>query len=114
MTIADESMAERCLSLINSWGSTAYLLRENVARECTAAILGNTPRSRGLAEEDAKQMLIAAPLEIEPDPEIDALWFEGNLYQFVGPIKGPKPGGIPIYFDCDVVYERVLDITPYI
>lgn len=114
MSIADEGMALRAAAHIERWGVTAYLLRDDVARECKAAILDHTPRSRGLAMEGAERMLIAAPLDIEPDYEVDRIVFQGSIYQLVAPVKGPRPAGVAIYFDADVVYESAFDITPYI
>lgn len=115
MSISD-TMIGGAAFIIERWGGPAYLFREDdgIARECIAAKVDNTPRARGLALEGAARYLIAAPLAIEPDHELDKLVVGSKLYQIVNPVKGPQPNDVSIYFDLDVVYERTFDITPYI
>lgn len=105
MSIADAAMAGRAGAIIARWGIPAQLLRGTTLRPCKAAILGHSPRARGLAMEGAEQVLIAAPLAIEPDHEQDFLIFKGKKYAIVSPVKGPRPGGDAIYYDADVVYN---------
>lgn len=115
MSISD-TMAGGAAFIIERWGGPAYLFREDdgVARECIAAKLEHNPRARSLALEGAERFLLAAPLEIEPDHELDKLVVGSKMYQIVNPVKGPQPADVPIYFDLDVVYDRTFDITPYI
>lgn len=105
MTIADDAMASRAGAIISRYGKPAQLLRDGVVRDCTAAILGHSPRARALQLEAAEQMLIAAPLAVEPDHELDKVVFGTKLFAIVAPVKGPRPADIAIYYDLDVVHE---------
>lgn len=105
MSIADANMARRAGAIIKRWGTPAKLLRGTALRDCTAAILGNSPRARALAMEEALQVLIAAPLTTVPDHEQDHLILDGKKYAIVAPVKGPRPGGQNVFYDCDVVYQ---------
>lgn len=111
MSIANEGMAARAGSLIERWGGPAYLLRGAELRPCVAAFLQNTPRARGLNLEGWEQVLIAAPLDIPPDHEQDKfVTVDGRLYDFVAPIKGPRPAVTTIYFDASVVFVRDVNV----
>lgn len=116
MTIADEAMQSDAGDMIARWGGPGYLLNDNnEARPITVAILDYNPRARGLALEGAERAIISAVgLDEPPDYEHDKLWHGGKLYQIPTPVKGPRPGGIVMYHDADIVYESVFDITPYL
>lgn len=110
MTIADDVMAARAADHIARWGGPAKLLRNGTTlRDCTAAFLDYNPRGEGLGLREAARLLIAAPLAIPPDHEVDeVILTEGGRtarYAIVAPVKGPRPGGIAVYFDCDIVYR---------
>lgn len=110
MSIADAMMAARAGVLIERWGKPAYLLRDTVLRRCVAAVLDNNPRARGLSLEGAKRVLIKSPLTTPPDFEQDKLVHNGKLYQIPTPVKGPEPGDVSIYYDADIIYERVVSV----
>lgn len=97
---------ERCGALVAEWGVPAKLVRSGMARDCIAATLDYKPGPQGLALVDAKQVLIAAPLEIEPDHELDKFYLNGKLYDIALPVKGPRPNDIPVYFDLLVQYSQ--------
>lgn len=114
MSIADALMQASAANLIRRWGSLGYLLRGVVARPVTVAILDYNPRARGLALEGAERAIITADIDTPPDFEQDKLWHGGRLFQIPTPVKGPRPGDTVIYYDADIVFERDLDISPYV
>jgi hypothetical protein len=110
MSIADKGMALRAGTLISRWGGPAFLLRGSALRDCTAVTLEYKPRGQGLALDDARQVLIAAPLDVPPDHEQDKFIQGDQLYGIVMPVKGPRPAGVPIYYDLTVTFERNVDV----
>lgn len=109
MAIDFAEMAEHAAAMIRDWGSAAKLVRNGVERDCFAAVLDYNPRARGQAAlqlEGAERALIAAPLAIPPDFEQDKLAHGGKLYQIPTPVKGPRPAGVVVFYDADVIYER--------
>lgn len=105
MTIADEAMAARAGAMVERWGGPAHLLRAGVMRTCIAAVLDYNPRANRLNLDGAERCLLdASTITIPPDHELDHLVKDGLEYRIVAPVKGPRPGGVVIYYDLDVLY----------
>ena len=102
-------MARRQILRFGGPDSHPKLRRAGVDRDCIAAILDYGPRERDLVIDGAVRCLIAAEgLEVPPDFELDQLIFRNVLYRMVGPIRGPRPNGIPIFYDTPVLYDTTL------
>lgn len=94
------------LRQIKRFGAKAYLRRDNIDRVCWAGIVDYRPRDVDLHTEGSQRALIAAKgLTIHPDRELDTLVFKGKTYRFSAPIRGPRPNGTALFFDCEVVYD---------
>lgn len=99
-------MLNTALRQIKRWGGSGFLVRDGVKRACWVCVIDYKPRDQDLRAIGAKQMLIAAKgLAVEPDRELDVVEFKGKTWRIVAPIKGPRPAGVPIFFDCEVVYD---------
>lgn len=87
--------------------ATMSLVREGVARACTGAVLDYSPRERGLVVEGAKKIIIANwNLTDPPDHERDVIrLFNGEVYRIVSPVKGARPGGVSVYYECECQYD---------
>lgn len=80
-------------------------------RACIVGIVDYKPYERGLVEEGAVRALISyfdpngVALDPPPHHQTDKLLCAGSWYNFVAPIAGPRPGGVPVFYDCQVVYD---------
>lgn len=105
MPINHTKEAQRAAAMIKRWGIAAKLSRNGTLRDCVAATLDFTPAGKGLNLDEVSRFLVAAPLAVPPDHELDKLVFNGSVYQLTAPVKGPRPGGVPYYYDITVLYE---------
>lgn len=105
MPINHNREAQRAAAGIKRWGAPAKLSRNGVLRDCIAGVLDFNPTSKGLNLDGVARMRVAAPLAIPPDHEHDKLIFKGAVYQIPNPVKGARPGGVPYFYDFDVLYE---------
>lgn len=107
--IAAQGRAHRQIVRFNGGKeNNAKLRRGATDRNCTAAILDYSPREAQLRLDGARRMLISAKgLDIAPDHEQDMLLFTptGELFRIVSPVLGPRPAGVPIFYDCEVMYD---------
>jgi hypothetical protein len=77
-------------------------------RNCTVAILEYKPHEKGLVLEGAMRALVSTVgLTVEPHHENDLLVAAGKVWRIVAPVGGPRPGGVAIFHDCQVVYQSV-------
>lgn len=106
MPIDHSALQASAGSMIGDWGLPAQLLRGSELRPCTAAVLDYIPRGKQLILEGAERCLIAAPLAIPPNHELDKLVKSGKLYNIVDPAKGPRPADIAVYYDLLIIYDR--------
>ncbi len=87
-------------------GAASALRRGTTDRAVTAAILDYKPHEMGLREQGARRALIAAlDCPTPPDHEQDKFVFLGEVFRIVKPVTGPRPAGIVLYYDCEVVYD---------
>lgn len=94
------------LRQIKRWGGAGSLVRESVKRACWLCIIDYKPRDENLRTLGAKRALIAAKgLAVGPDRELDMIEFKGQRWRIINPPTGPRPNGIPIFYDCEVVYD---------
>lgn len=110
-----ERMLANSHSLIVRWagGSKMWLRREgSTDRLCTGAILDVNPRDRDLVMLGAKRVVISGKsVTVAPDRELDSVVFQPQgsteklLYNFYSPIRGPRPAGVAIYYECEVLYD---------
>jgi len=99
---------QTCHRQIKRFGANAVaqLQRGTVTRACTAAILDYKPHEAGLREVGARRALIAAlDCPTPPDHEQDKFIFNGEVFRIVKPPVGPRPAGIVLYYDCEVIYD---------
>lgn len=89
--------------LIKRWGGLGYLIREGVKRPAYMARLDYTPRERGLFQDGAERMFVSADVTTGPDHEHDQIEFNGRTYRIVEPVKGPRPNGLVIFYDCSIM-----------
>lgn len=82
------------------------LRRDGVDRTCTVAIVEYSPREKGLVLDEAMRALVSTlELSEPPDHERDLLIHMGKSYRLVAPDVGPRPGGVPIFHDLQVLYN---------
>ena len=87
-------------------GAVGKLRRGAVERTCYVAVLDYTPREQSLRLEYSRRALISViGLAIPPDHELDKLVVGGEVFRLTKPPEGPRPGGVPIFHDCEVQYE---------
>lgn len=92
------------LRQIKKFGGAGYLLREGVYRPCWVGIVDYKPYDARLKEVGARRALVAASgLEIPPDRDEDTIVFKGEIWRIVNPPTGPRPNGVPLFYDCEVV-----------
>lgn len=96
---------DHAAEMIASWGQPAKLRRGVEERDCIAAELEFNPQARGLELAGVRRFLIAAPLDIPPYHEQDLLIANGEVLRLVVPVKGPRPDGVPVYYDLLVEYQ---------
>lgn len=91
---------------IRKFGRQGYLRRDGVDRPCMVGIIDYKPYDASLREVGAQRALIAAyKLEVPPERDLDLLIFGDEVHRFSAPIKGPRPDGVVLFFDCEVVYD---------
>lgn len=92
------------LRIITRWGGVGYLLRGGSARECICARSDYTPQQRGLFLDGSERFFIAAlGLAVPPDFELDMLRFKEFEYRILLPPAGPRPNGLVMFYDCNVM-----------
>lgn len=92
--------------LIKSFGKGGgFIIRAGVKRPAFMAMSDWRPAERGMVEEGAVRILIAAPQTPEPDYKLDTLEFpkgSGKMYRIIKPIGGERPdGAYVIKYDCE-------------
>jgi hypothetical protein len=98
-------------SMISRWGGPALLRRNGVDRPCVVGELDFTPVERQLILSGGRRFLCSAltatGADLDPIPhhELDVLVFKGEVMRILMPPKGPRPDGIPIFFDLSVEYD---------
>lgn len=110
-----DRIQRRADSLIGRFGGSrgnGKLRRNGVDRKCTCVIIEFKPSERGLVTEGAKRALISRfdpdtgqPLALVPDPQLDLLVFAGDVHRIVAPDRGPRPNGVAVYHDMEVLYD---------
>jgi hypothetical protein len=89
--------------LIKRWGGKGFIIRNGVKRPAYMARLDYTPRERGLFQDGAERMFVSGLTAVGPDHEQDELEFNGKTYKIVEPVKGPRPDGLIIFYDCSIM-----------
>lgn len=93
-------------NLIARWGGAGFLIRDGVKRPATMARLDYKPSERGLYIDGSELIRISAiGLTVEPDFNLDVIQFNGKIYKINIPTTGPRPTGVPIFHDCNVLYS---------
>jgi hypothetical protein len=96
--------------LIRLWGGNqkGQIIRDGVTRaEAYMARMDYTPKEQGLFLEGSERMAVSSLGQTEEiDFEQDKLIFAGKQYRIVSPVKGPRPSGLIIFFDCNVVFDQ--------
>lgn len=88
------------------FGGRAWLRRNGVFRSCYAGFQEFKPGAIQLVNAEARVLAISAyRLDVAPDYEQDQVVFAGELLRIVAPIKGPRPKNIPIFYQCEVLYD---------
>jgi hypothetical protein len=104
MTIANASMAARAAAMIKRWGRPAALRRNGSDRDIIAGTLDFSPRANRENLDGAQRVIVAAPVSPAPDHELDQLVMDGNVFNIIEPVKGPRPANIAMFYDLAVVY----------
>jgi len=89
------------------------LRREGIAdRKVTCAVIDYKPNEQGLREVGARRAMVSALdpvtggiLAVPPDHNKDKLIFAGEVLRIVNPDRGPRPSGVPVYHDLEVLYD---------
>lgn len=90
--------------MIKRWGLASFLVRADVKRPCFAARQEYKPSEVGLFEIGTERFYISAlNLPVPPDHEQDKLLFNGNLYSITQKPTGPRPNGMVMFYDCNVM-----------
>jgi hypothetical protein len=96
--------------MIQRWGGVGYLIRDGEQRVATMARMEYTPRERGLFGDKASRIRISAiGLAVMPDFELDTISYEGETYNIVTPVEGPRVTGLFIYYDCNAMQTDATD-----
>jgi hypothetical protein len=99
------AMQRRFKVNLKRWGGSGFLVRAGIKRACWIGRAEYTPRERGLYIDGAERFYIAAyGLAIAPDFELDEIEFKSKRYKINLPPTGPRPDGLVIYYDCNVLY----------
>lgn len=81
-------------------------------RDCWVGVIDYKPTEAGLREEGARRALISAlvntttVLNPVPDHNEDKLVWNGEVHRITKPIVGPRPAGVAIFYDAEIVFER--------
>ena len=90
--------------MIRRWGGPAFLERDGVRRPCVAARQEYKPQEVALFEIGSERMYVSAKnLAVPPDPQLDKLIFNGKRYSITQEPKGPRPNGMVMFYDCNVM-----------
>ncbi len=90
--------------MIQRWGGIGYLVRDSVQRAATMAYMEYTPRERGLyADKSARIRVSVIGLVVPPHHEQDTVLYEGETYNVLLPIEGPRMGIEFVYYDLNVM-----------
>lgn len=109
MNMQKRRMAAHRMILRN--GGAGFLVRAGVQRPIVCARMEYTPTERGNFLDGSERFYISAvDLEVGPDHELDEIEFKGDAplakrYKILLPPGGPRPSGLIIYYDCNVVYS---------
>jgi hypothetical protein len=96
------------LRQIKKFGGAGYLRRDGDDRPCWVGIVDYKPRDAELRTVGARRALVAAKdLAVPPDREQDLIVFAGEVWRIVTPVSGPRPNGVPLFYDCEVVYDSL-------
>src|SRR5690606_3129282 len=100
-------MQNTFLRQMKRWGAIGALRRDGSSdREAWMAILDFNPRDRDLIEQGYRRCVIAAKgLDVPPDRELDVIVFNGEIWRIQSPVRGPRPNGVPIFYECEVNYD---------
>lgn len=100
-------------NLIARWGGWGQLVRAGVPRDAMMGRQEYKPTERGLFQDGTERIYIAAyKLDLPPpDFEQDLIWFKGDAaltseYRITAEPLGPRPSGIVMFYDCNVVKLR--------
>jgi len=103
-----QAMQQRAHAALRRWngGKPGYLVRNGVKRPATIARGEYSPRERELFLDGSERFLIAAyKLQVPPDHEQDMILFNGKNYRITAPVKGPRPDGTVMLYDCPCLYD---------
>ncbi len=103
-----QSIADR---LIRKYGRTGYLVRDGARRSCKVMIVDYTARERNNAlilENSKHAMFSAIGLSVPPNYEMQDTLEVGTgvglkVYKLASKVEALDTGGIPIYYDAQVV-----------
>jgi hypothetical protein len=94
--------------MIAAFGGPGKLSRNGTLRDCVIGDLTFDPRRRDLVIEGKRIFLIAALFGgveiVEPHHEQDLVVAFGETLRIVEPVRGPRPGGSPIFFEVTCEY----------
>lgn len=93
-----------------SGGKPGYLVRAGARRAAVIARGEYSPRERGLYLDGRERMYVAAHgLDVPPDHELDMLQLNDRLYRIIEPVRGTRPDGTVMLYDCACLFDRVAD-----
>lgn len=93
--------------MIQRWGGIGYLIRgtDRVQRAATMARMEYSPKERGLYGDKASRIRVSViGLAVPPDHEQDTILYEGEEFNILTPVEGPRVTGVFIYYDCNSMF----------
>jgi hypothetical protein len=101
------------LRMIKRWGGQGFLVRDGIKRVAWMARAQYSAKDRGLFLDGSERFYIDGSIPIPPDFELDRIQFKGQgaqtfEYRILLPPEGPRPNGLVIYYDCNVMRSKTL------
>lgn len=106
-----QAMQKRAHTALKRWNGNkpGFLVRAGVRRAALIARSEYSPKERALYLDGRERMIVAAyGLTVPPDHELDQLIFNGKLYRIIEPVKGARPDGTAMLYDCACLYDSVV------
>jgi hypothetical protein len=102
MSITDE-LRKSAHEMIARWGGVGQLVRNGTPRDVTMARIEYKPAERGLFGDKASRIRVSAYdlTAPEPDHERDQIAYQGEMFNIILPVTGPRPAGEFVYYDCE-------------
>lgn len=106
-----QAMQIRAHAALRRWngGKPGFLVRAGVRRAAVIARGEYSPRERQLYLDGREKLMIAAyQLAVPPDHELDQIIFNSRLYRIIEPVKGARPDGTVMLYECACLFDSVV------